>query len=461
MSQTVRARDLLTYGLMGCAMGAVVVPIYIQVPYLYSRVYEVPSATVGAILLLSRLVDAVLDPAIGLWVDKRQGPGNSNRYALPILLAIPLLLLGMAGVFFPQGNEPAHYALSLLVSLLVVHLGFSLSMIAYQAWGSELGSTDKERSTFVAAREGIGIVGVIFAVSFSLESHAIGIYTAFALILLAGAYTLFKLAPRPGSNNAVAPPATAALNAAGLKKLVAELLHPLKHTNFRWLLTVFLCNGLAGALPATLVPFFMRDRLGLGESDQWVLAVYFVVGAASTVFWVWLAGRVGLIRSWMLSMVITVPTFLTVVALQEGDLTGYLMICVVSGLALGADLAIPAALVARLINDNQERGKNEGTYFGLWNWMSKMNLALAPTLALGTLQWFNYDPTLSKTEAFKTMGLLNQLANDPLVWVYAIAPCALKLLAVALLLASGLDRQLTKPGSDYPSSNSAEQGKAA
>ena len=127
------AKDLLNYGLLGWALGAVAVPIYIQVPYLYSRIYEVPSAWVGIILLISRLLDAVLDPAIGLWVDRRSGRGN--RYALPLLLAVPLLLLGMAGVFFPLGNTPTEYAASLMVSLIVVHLGYSFASIAYRLGG--------------------------------------------------------------------------------------------------------------------------------------------------------------------------------------------------------------------------------------------------------------------------------------------------------------------------------------
>ena len=54
------AKDLLNYGLLGWALGAVAVPIYIQVPYLYSRVFEVPSAWVGVILLLSRLLVLLL-----------------------------------------------------------------------------------------------------------------------------------------------------------------------------------------------------------------------------------------------------------------------------------------------------------------------------------------------------------------------------------------------------------------
>lgn len=441
------AKDLLNYGLLGWALGAVAVPIYIQVPYLYSRIYEVPSAWVGVILLLSRLLDAVLDPAIGLWVDRRSGQGN--RYALPLLLAVPLLLLGMAGVFFPVGSNPTEYAASLMVSLIVVHLGYSFASIAYQAWGAELGHTDKERSTYVAVREGVGILGVVFAVSLALETNAGLIFTVFAVMLVLGMFLLLKFSPQPdrtaqqGFQHTANPLAQTFNNAqasvaAAIRKGFADIVQPLRRQNFRKLMGVFLCNGLAAALPATLVPFYMRDRLGLGDSDQWVLAVYFLVGAASTVFWVWLASKIGLARSWLLGMVLSIPAFIVVIALGEGDLAGYLFVCIVTGFALGADLSLPAALVARLIEENGERGKTEGTYFGLWNWINKFNLALAPSFALGTLQWFSYSADMAKTESYQNMGLLQQLANDPLLWVYALVPCALKLLAIVLLGRSGL-----------------------
>jgi len=442
-NQRTSAKDLLNYGLLGWALGAVAVPIYIQVPYLYSRIYEVPSAWVGIILLISRLLDAVLDPAIGLWVDRRSGQGN--RYALPLLLAVPLLLLGMAGVFFPLGNTPTEYAASLMVSLIVVHLGYSFASIAYQAWGAELGHTDKERSTYVAVREGVGILGVVFAVSLALETNAGLIFTVFACMLVLGMFLLLKFSPQPDrtaqqSSNPLAQAFNNAQTtvAASIRKGFADIVQPLRRQNFRKLMGVFLCNGLAAALPATLVPFYMRDRLGLGDSDQWVLAVYFLVGAVSTVFWVWLASKIGLARAWLLGMVLSIPAFIVVVILGEGDLAGYLFVCIVTGFALGADLSLPAALVARLIEENGERGKTEGTYFGLWNWVNKFNLALAPSFALGTLQWFSYSADSAKTDAFQNMGLLQQIASDPLIWVYALVPCALKILAILLLGRSGL-----------------------
>ena len=457
-SSTRKFSTYACYGLLGGALGAVAVPIYIQVPYLYTRVYEVPSAWVGLILLLSRLLDALLDPAIGLWIDKRTSPGN--RYALPVILATPFLLLGMGGVFFPFGNTPEQYAASLLCSLLLVHLGYSLTSIAYQAWGAELGNTDKERSTFVAVREGTGMLGVVFAVSFALESHAQLIFSLFAVSLLLGLFLLLKYAPRPVrrvrvhtaaiqmTTQATGHSKRAAWNT--LKHGLQDIVKPLKHTNFRRLMSVFLCNGLAAALPATLVPFYMRDHLGLSDSDQWVLAVYFSVGALSTVFWVWLSGKTGLTKAWLLGMVISVPAFVIVVLLNRGDLSGYLLVCLITGFALGADLALPAALLARIIEQNGDRGTAEGTYFGLWNWANKLNLALAPTIALGILQWFNHSANAELGASDNHQTLVHQWTNDPLIWVYALLPCALKLLAIILLAQSSLEQPAPSTTKESP-----------
>ncbi|NJM32346.1 MAG: hypothetical protein HC848_05100 [Limnobacter sp.] len=139
-----------------------------------------------------------------------------------------------------------------------------------------------------------------------------------------------------------------------------------------------------------------------------------------------------------MSMVVSVPAFVVVIALGHGNLYGYLGVCMLTGFALGADLSLPAALVARLIKNNGDQGKNEGTYFGLYNWVNKLNLALAPTLALGTLQWFNYSPQLAGSGAFLNLPLAQQIAQDPLIWVYALIPCLLKLCAILLLYTSGL-----------------------
>jgi Na+/melibiose symporter-like transporter len=93
--------------------------------------------------------------------------------------------------------------------------------------------------------------------------------------------------------------------------------------------------------------------------------------------------------------------------------------------ALGADLALPPALLARVIGASQHSGKHEGAYFGLWNFANKMNLALAAGLALPVLEALGYSP-----------GARDPQALDALAFAYAVLPCLLKLLAAALLLAA-------------------------
>jgi hypothetical protein len=87
-------------------------------------------------------------------------------------------------------------------------------------------------------------------------------------------------------------------------------------------------------------------------------------------------------------MALSIVTFAWVSGLGSGDLWPFAVICVASGLALGADLALPAAIAA----DLGERQGQAGAYFGVWNFVSKLNLALAAGLALPLLTLLGYAP---------------------------------------------------------------------
>ena len=65
---------------------------------------------------------------------------------------------------------------------------------------------------------------------------------------------------------------------------------------------------------------------------------------------------------------------------------------------------------------------HDGAYLGWWNLATKLNLALAAGLTLPLLQWLGYQP-----------GSQDPLALQRLAWIYALLPCALKLMAAYLL----------------------------
>ncbi len=106
--------------------------------------------------------------------------------------------------------------------------------------------------------------------------------------------------------------------------------------------------------------------------------------------WIRLARRYSLHAVWLAGMVAAVAAFIWAFALDGPQLAAFAVICVLSGLAFGADLALPPALLARVIDANGHAGQREGAYFGLWNFVNKLTLALAGGIALPLLEGLGY-----------------------------------------------------------------------
>jgi Na+/melibiose symporter-like transporter len=147
-----------------------------------------------------------------------------------------------------------------------------------------------------------------------------------------------------------------------------------------------------------------------------LLALYFIAGAASLPVWVRLSAAYGRTSAWLAAMLLAILAFAGASLLGSGDLYPFALICVASGLALGADLALPAAIAA----DLGERQGQAGACFGVWNFVAKLNLALAAGLALPLLGLLDYVPG-------GATGL------SALTFTYALLPLLFKALAAVLL----------------------------
>ncbi len=335
---------------------------------------------------------------------------------------MPALALGMVGLLIPPAGAGALWLFALLVG---VSLAYSVATIAYNAWGAEVADTPDARTRFVASREAFALGGVVLAAALpgvlaAGEGEAAGLarlaWVFLPLLAVFGLWTLWR-APAAARRSGGAAPVWRGLSAA------------LRAPAFARLLAVFAANGIAAAIPSATVLFFVADVLQAEALAGAFLALYFVAAAASLPLWVKLSRRVGKLRAWLAGMVLAVGVFAWAGLLGSGDVVAYGLICVLSGVALGADLSLPPSLLADLIA--QGRGAAEdartgpleaGACFGWWNFVTKANLALAAGLALPLLALLGYTP-----------GARDPAAVAALAGVYGFAPLGLKLVAIALL----------------------------
>lgn len=407
------------YGLMGFPLAFVALPLYVVFPNFYAKSFGLSLTTLGALLLVARLMDAAIDPLLGRWSDQLYS--RSRRYVVSIsALAGTLLVLGFALLFFPPMREPEPLLLWAGACLMLTYVAYSALAIFHQSWGAMLGGDDVTRSRIVAWREGFGLAGVLVAAVLpgTLGLGATAVALALSLGLAWWAWSASMLALPPTGSE---PRAEASSLATKVRRV--HFLHPFSRPGFRSLFAVFVVNGIASAIPATLLLFFVQDRLQAPPAmEPMFLASYFLSAALAMPLWLRCVKHWGLVRTWLAGMVLSVVVFVFATQLGAGDAPWFLLVCIFSGVALGTDLTIPGALLAGTITAAKDQAYAEGSYFGWWNFASKLNLALAAGLALPALAWLGYTPGTQDPEALHTLTL-----------AYCLLPCALKLVAAALL----------------------------
>ncbi|MCU0919632.1 MAG: MFS transporter [Burkholderiaceae bacterium] len=399
-------RDGLSYGALGLPLAFVALPLYVVLPNHYAEAFGVPLAWLGALLLAARLLDAVVDPWIGRQCDRWFAHSAARVLAISGAAALALAI-GFFALFFPPMRDLPGLLAWCGATLALSYLSYSVLSIVHQSWGARLGGDAPQRARIVSWREGLSLVGVLLA---SVLSSTLGPAVTSAVLALSLGLGLAALRRAPRAPAGAAPSQAAPMRLA------------LANPSFRRLLTVYLVNGIASAIPATLVLFFIRDRLQAPAFEPLFLGSYFLAAALSMPLWLRAVSRFGLARSWLAGMLLAIASFVWAALLGAGDVLGFAAVCLASGVALGADLSLPGALLAGVIRRAGHQGRAEGMYFGWWNFATKLNLALAAGIALPLLGLFGYAP-----------GSRDGAALDALTLAYCALPCVLKLIAAALL----------------------------
>ena len=413
--------ELLRYGLPAMPLAFAALPLYLLTPALYAEHFGLSLAWVGIVLMATRLSDAVADPLIGRMMDRgRTGLWRWMAWGLGLMVIFLALLLNPPVDWITtQWSAPGNAAVALLVWMGIMALGVSLAnsvaTLAHQSWAVAWTPNTELQSRLVGAREAWALAGVVVAAAIAAQRSGpvmglVAIAAAAAAIVLTRSIAIHGADQKSHQRTASALPWRALF-------AVSE---------FRRLLAAFSINALANAIPATLVLFFLQDAIGATSNQaSMLLAAYFLSAALGVMFWSRMASRIGILSAWRAAMLAAVIAFLWVLTLDRGDLLAFTLICLGTGFALGAELVCPPVLLGRIIDSAGHRGQLESSYFGLWNLVIKLALALSAGLALPALAILGYMPGQAVGTDSPSPGAIH--------WAYAGLPCVLKCIAVIAL----------------------------
>ncbi len=409
------ALGLAAYAAPALPLAALSVPLYIHLPTVYANDLGLGLALVGGLLLIARLADALTDPLVGVLADR--WPQRKPW----VLLSLPVIVIAVWHLFAPSGPVTGAY---LLGWSLVLYLGWTGFSIAYLAWGADLSQAYHGRTRIAGAREAAVLIGTLAATAAPalLGLTGAAALSALGLVIIGGLVPTVLLACWQVPDRA-APMQPRLPRGAAFRLLIAN-------QPFRRLLVAYLLNGIANGLPATLFLSFVSDRLGAADATGPALLLYFLSGLVGVPLWLFLSRRIGKHRAWRIGLLGACLAFVPAPFLHAGDVTGFFLLCCATGLMVGADLVLPAAMQADVIEADSRAGggARAGLFFALWGMATKASLALAVGLAFPLLDMAGFTP-----------GQIDSPGHWALATLYGGAPLAFKLAAWGLMRGYRLD----------------------
>ncbi len=403
---------LTAYGLPGLALAALGLPLVMLLPKAYAELPALSLTGVGLALLLARLWDMVSDPLIGSWSDKLSRRKRGRKWM--IALGLPLIVIAVYQAFTPEVESGFVY---LLGWSLLLYTGWSMVAVPYQAWGAELSRHYHRRTYITSAREGFVILGTLLVLALgvfgadqsgseALQRLALPLALLFPLSFLPA---LIWVEDRPNLSEGVP---------LRLRQLFAN--RPLRR-----LLMAYVLNNTGNAVPAALFLLYVEHVLQRPDMSAWLIGVFFAAGLLGFAVWVPISRRVGKHRAWSLSMLFACVVFAFVPFIASGDTGLFLLICLLTGLSLGVDMALPASIQADVLDGDRATsgGERAGLLFGIWGMATKLALALGVGLAFPLIDLAGFDPAIVNDDS----------ALLALAWVYAGLPVLLKLASAGLV----------------------------
>ena len=326
----------------------------------------------GAVFVIGRVVDAVLDPIMGSWLDRSRG--RVRRTALIGWGAVPL------GTSFALVwmTPPDRFWLA-LGALLLFSLLYTVVQVPYMALTPDLAPDYDGRTELTGYRVGFGIVGSLLAaagppllVSAVSDASSLAASGPAGWVAMGVAFGVATALPYLVMVWRVSDPLATPLASIRFDLRDAFALH-----GFREILLAFLAVTVGLMVVSSMLPFWLESALGVSAGGQTVvLALFFGVAAVAFPAWSALSRRVGKRFALVASALILGATTLALAyGAPAGGMSAFLLIgATVAGLALAGVLMLPWAMLPDVVEFGELAGvgRREGTVYALFTFGQKL-----------------------------------------------------------------------------------------
>ena len=421
---------MITYSFPALAISIPTIPLYLYLPTFYGVTLELGLAATGFALLTARVFDTITDPIVGIISDRF--PIKRNYRKPWIAVGSIIAAIGLYQLLNPPNDAGIIY---LICWSIILYLGWTFVAVPYLTWGAELSTDYNERTSITTSRETAGILGiltcgVIFTFSANLnfsEIDTIGIigWATIGLGAISIPYMLKKVPDaglvrlKKGKNTH--------------RSFLRSVLQLTQNRLFVRLLAAWFLNGIANGIPSVLFFLYLDKVLGVNETQRAVLIlIYFSTAVAAMPAWLSLSKVFNKHRVWCYAMILAIGAFSLVPFLPEGAFYLFSIICILTGVCLGADLSIPPSIQADVLDYDKlkTRSQRAGLLFSLWGMATKLALACSVGLAFPLLDWLGFEPDMP-----------DDSGRQALVFLYALLPVGFKCITVLAIWNFPLNRK--------------------
>lgn len=380
---------------------------------LYAKYFGVSLAALGSALLVSRIFDAITDPLIG-WLSDRTNSRIGSRKPF-MIVGYLIALVAFYFLFNPPESPSIYYFGGCYMSLI---FGWTLADIPHQAWQADLSHDYDDRiriTSFRAFAERAGSWGFwflpllpIFATN-EMTPEVVR-FLGWLLVLLVPIFVAAAVIWVPQGK----PLATK--KSEPIWGFIREL--PSNKPMMIFIATM-LVSGIADGFFSAGIFLFFDAYLQQGDKLSYAMLINGGIVLLVMPLWFLVARKIGKHYAWMLAMSGSGIVMIGVFFAEPGE-TGYMIGLAVTTLVMaiyaGGNIAQPAILTDIIDYDTLKYGANRsGQFFAIQLLVFKFNYAIAGSLALFTLSYFDFDATAAVQTASGVLGIKLVMGGIPLI----------------------------------------------